>query len=228
MAKAAPELSDQPDREQLRRIVEGLSDGVILIEPDGRIVWANDAALKMHGCTEVSGLGDTVSAYEKRFDLRLRDGQPMPKAAYPMARLCRGEAFEDVVVDVRRAGQDEPDWVHRERGFVLDRDGAPDRLVLIVCDATEAFEAEERFESMFNANPAPCGDRPPGGPAISCASNEGFLELVRVERETRSSVARSTRSTSSLEAAEKDKAKARLGGGRGHPADGSLPAAAER
>jgi len=211
MPGSAASTGDQPDREQLHRIVEGLSDGVILIEPDGRIVWANQAALAMHGCAEAADLGSTVKAYQQRFDLRLRDGQPLPPAAYPMARLCRGEAFEDVVVDVRRKGQAEPDWVHRERGFVLERNGEPDCLVLIIGDTTEAFEAEERFESMFNANPAPA--------LIARLAdlryvrvNEGFLELSGWERDQ--IVGRSLYDFDILaQAAEKDKAKAQLARG---------------
>lgn len=216
--------SDQPDRDQLHRIVAGLSDGVVLIEPDGRIVWANQAALAMHGCTERAELGATVKAYQQRFELRLRDGQPMPATAYPMARLCRGEAFEDVVIDVRKAHQAEPDWVHRARGFVLDRNGKPDCLVLILCDATEAFEAEERFESMFNANPAPA--------LIVRLSdlryvrvNEGFLDLSGWERDQ--IIGRSLYDLDILDqAAEKDKAKARLAKGDAIPqmeADLPLP-----
>ena len=107
-------------------MVERLSDRVVLIEPDGRIGWANEAALAMHGCEAFADLGATVHDYQKRFELRLRDGQPVPPTAYPMARLCRGEVFQDVIIDVRKFGHEDPDWVHRERGFVLDLEGVPD------------------------------------------------------------------------------------------------------
>ncbi len=206
---AAP--ADQPDREQLRRIVDGLGDGVILIEPDGRIVWANEAALAMHGCTTPSQFGDTVAEYRQRFDLCLRNGAPLTADAYPMARLCRGEVFHDLVLNVHKAGQNEPDWIHRERGLILNRDGQADCLVLITCDATEAFEAEERFECMFNANPAPAL-------IVRLADlryvrvNEGFLELSGWSREQ--IIGRSMYDFDILaQAAEKDKAKARLASG---------------
>jgi PAS domain S-box-containing protein len=211
MTKAASSVIDTPDREHWHRIVEELSDGVIVIEPNGRIAWANAAALVMHGCAELGDLGGTVDAYQRRFVLRLRDGQPLPASAYPMARLCRGDAFEDVIVEVSKTGQPEPDWVHRERGFALERGGELDFLVLIICDTTEAFEAEERFESMFNANPAPAL-------IVRLADlryvrvNEGFVELSGWERDQ--IVGRSLYEFDILEhAAEKDKAKARLGNG---------------
>ena len=214
----SPDPATRPDREQLHRIVEGLSDGIVLIEPDGRIVWANEAALVMHGSATLAEWGGTVESYQRAFELRLRDGQPMPASAYPMARLCRGEAFEDVIVDVRKTGQEDPDWVHRERGFVLDRDGKPDCLVLIICDATEAFEASERFESMFNANPAPAL-------IVRLADlryvrvNEGFLDLTGWNRDA--IVGRSVYELDILaQAVESERAKRRLTEGADHPADG--------
>ncbi len=156
MGSKAKSPSDAPDRQQLHRIISGLTDGVVFVEPDHRIVWANKAALTMHGCTELAELGGTIETYAKRFTLSLRGGRPLAADAYPMARLCAGESFNDLIVNVCRSGHPEPDWVHRERGFILnDADGEPDCLVLVICDATEAYEADERFESMFNANPAP-------------------------------------------------------------------------
>lgn len=211
MAKGKRLAAEQPDREELHRVVEEMSDGVILVEPGGEIAWANSAALTMHGCAEVPELGTTVKEYQDRFDLQLRDGQPLPKTAYPMARLCRGETFENLVLDVHKAGQTEPDWVHRERGFILTRDGEPSCLVLIICDATETFEAEERFESMFNANPAPAL-------IVRLADlryvrvNEGFLELSGWERDE--IIGRSLYDFDILaQAAERDKAKAWLAEG---------------
>jgi PAS domain S-box-containing protein len=174
---AGDRATDQPNRRQLHQIVAGLSDGVVLIEPDGRIVWANEAALAMHGCTVLTELGKTTAGYRRHFRLAYRGGRAVPAEAYPMDRLLAGDAFDDVVLDVCRAGHPEPDWVHRERGFILDdAEGRPDCLVLVICDATDAYEAEERFESMFNANPAPA--------LIARLDdlrfvrvNEGFLEL---------------------------------------------------
>jgi PAS domain-containing protein len=66
--------------------------------------------------------------------------------------------------------------------FITDDSDEPDYLVLIVKDETERFEAEERFESAFNANPAP---------AIICRLsdlcyvrvNQGFLEMTGYARD---------------------------------------------
>ena len=46
-----------PERSQLQQIIAGLTEGVILLEPDQTITYANDAALDMHGVTRLEELG---------------------------------------------------------------------------------------------------------------------------------------------------------------------------
>ena len=48
------------DRTQLQQIIAGLTDGVILVDPDQTIAWANTMALVLHGVTKVEELGATV------------------------------------------------------------------------------------------------------------------------------------------------------------------------
>ena len=178
------DIARQPsDRRQLQQIIASLTEGVILIDPDQSIAWANEAALAMHGVDTLARLGRNVTDYRKRFVLRHRDKRPLQKGHYPIDRVLAGEAFSDVIVEVACAGQAEPQWVHRVRSLVLtNASGIPDCLVLILHDATERFEAEERFEASFNLNPAP---------AIICRLcdrryikvNPGFLDMTGFKRE---------------------------------------------
>lgn len=208
---AAAAASEAPDRAQLRQIISGLTEGVVLVEPDGRIVWANAAALDMHGLRDGSELAATVEEYRKRFELRYRDGRVLPAHDYPFARVCRGDDFSDLVVQVTRRSKPHPDWFHRVRGFTLnDASNHPDVLVLVMTDVTETFEAEERFERMFSANPAPA--------VIVRVSdlrylrvNAGFLEMTGHRSED--VVGRTVYDLDILEGAEKREiAKAQLSG----------------
>jgi PAS domain S-box-containing protein len=141
---------------QLQLIVSGLRDGVILIEPDQSLTWANQAALRMHGVEQVEDLGATVSEYRARFELRYRNKHRLPAGDYPMERVVAGEVFDEVTVEVAPAGVPEPQWTHHIRSLVLnDAAGLPDCLVLIIDDQTERYDAEQRFERTFAANPAP-------------------------------------------------------------------------
>ena len=152
---AGPPTRDA-DHRQVRQIIAGLREGVLLVQPDQTIAWANQAALAMHGVATLEELGGTVGEYRKRFELRYRNNHRLPHGEYPIDRVIAGEAFDEVVVEVARAGQAEPTWVHRVRSLVLtDAEGEPDVLALVLTDETGRAEAEARFESMFGANPAP-------------------------------------------------------------------------
>ena len=91
--------------------------------------------------------------------------------------------------------------VQQVRGLVItDPEGRPDCLVLLLEDETERFDAEERFERAFGANPAPA--------IIARLSdmryvkvNQGFLELTGYVRE--SLIGKSLHEMDVLDGAEK-------------------------
>ncbi|TGD95452.1 helix-turn-helix transcriptional regulator [Methylobacterium nonmethylotrophicum] len=164
------------DRHELRQIIAGLSEGVILVEPDQTIAYANEAALAMHGAESLDEIGATIDAYRARFALRYRNNRT--PESYPIERVVAGERFHDVVVEVTRTDRPDVGFVHSLRSLVAtDRDGKPSCLALILKDVSDQFEAEERFERTFNANPAPA--------VITRLSdlrhvkvNAGFLEMT--------------------------------------------------
>ena len=171
------------NRSQLQLIIAGLTDGVIIIEPDQTIAWANDAALAMHGVDRIEALGSSVDEYRRNFQLQYRNNHRIEDGKYPIERVAGGERFDDVIVEVSRAGQIKPEWVHTIRSLVInDAHGVPDCLVLVLKDATDRFQAEERFQKTFAANPAP---------AIICRLsdlrfvkvNQGFVEMTGYHKE---------------------------------------------
>jgi PAS domain S-box-containing protein len=181
---SAPSSRPQADRRQLQQIIAGLSEGVLLLDPEGAIVWANEAALAAYGVAALGELGGTEAAFFERFDLHYRNKHELTADRFPMARLLAGEAFSDVIVEVTRPGDEAARRrVHRMRGLVLtDAGGEAESLVLVVNDETERFSAEERFERTFNANPAPaviCGVRD----LRFCKVNQGFLDMTGFTRE---------------------------------------------
>lgn len=176
-------LTTETNRRQLQQIIAGLSDGVILLELDQTILWANDAALAMHGVNRLDELGANAKEYAKRFALRYRNNHPVPADNYPINRIARGEIFSDVLVEVMPADDEERMRVHSVRSMQLaDSAGKAESLVLIMNDVTEWASAEQRFEKTFNANPAP---------AVICRLsdlryikvNQGFQEMTGYSRD---------------------------------------------
>lgn len=176
-------LAKETNRRQLQQIIAGLSEGVILLEGDKTLLWANDAALAMHGVGEIAELGTNTREYAQRFALRYRNNHRIAVENYPISRVAAGETFSDVVVEVTPVADPERTWVQRIRSMILtDRAGEPESLVLILSDATDWADAEQRFERTFNANPAP---------AVICRLsdlryikvNQGFVEMTGYPRD---------------------------------------------
>ncbi|MDD0968736.1 MULTISPECIES: helix-turn-helix transcriptional regulator [Pseudomonas] len=176
-------LTTETNRRQLQQIIAGLSDGVILLELDQTILWANEAALAMHGVSRIGELGNNAGEYVERFNLRYRNNHTLTLEQYPISRVAAGETFSDVLVEVTPNSDEERTWVHSVRSMVLtDRDGDIESLVLIMSDVTDWANAEQRFEKTFNANPAP---------AVICRLsdlryikvNPGFLEMTGYTRD---------------------------------------------
>ncbi len=138
----------------LQQIIARLTEGIILVEPDGVFSWADDTALELHGAKTLADLGGNAAGYARRFLLAYRGGEALTADDYPIQQLLRGETIDRALFEVKR--RDGKHWVHELRTMVLtDGEGMPDSLVVILNDETERFNAEERFERAFAANPAP-------------------------------------------------------------------------
>ncbi len=180
-----PDTKVVPERDhrQLRQLITKLSEGIVLIDFDQTILWANEAALRLHGVERQEDLGGDVDGYRRRFRLTFRNNHPVKAGEHPIERVLTGEKPRDVVVEVAPVARPDTTWVHAIRCAVItDADGEPDYLVLVIDDQTDRYEAEDRFESAFNANPAP---------ALICRvsdlcfirANQGFLTMTGLGRD---------------------------------------------
>lgn len=174
-------MANEADR--MVQVVAAMSEGVILVEPDQTISYANEAALAMHGVPTLDDLGETVAEYRRNFVLDYRSHPDVGPLQHPVERLLAGEAFRDAVVEVHHFRDPGRRWMHRIRSLVTtDAEGLHTGLALVMQDVSERYEAEDRFEDMFRANPAP---------ALVCRLadlryvkvNQGFLDLTGYARE---------------------------------------------
>jgi PAS domain S-box-containing protein len=175
-AKARP-----PYRRQLQQIATNLSEGVILIDVDQTIRWANDAALAMHGVDRLDALGRTIDEYHANFQIKFRTYQPAA-SQQSIERVAAGEAFRDVVIEVTPLGGDKPAWVHRVRNLVLTDDaGSPACVALVLHAVNEAFPAKGQFGASLDSMPHAAiilrlADQ------IIVGANDAFLDLAGLER----------------------------------------------
>lgn len=175
-------MESRADRRQVHQLVAGLKEGVILLDLDLNFLWANEAALVMHGLGEREDLGKTLADYRSRFSLKYRNNHTLGDGDHPVERAVEKGSVSDVTLAVRPNDDADRCWMHTSRCFLVsDPEDAPDYVAWVIQDDTRLYEAEDRFEAAFNANPAP---------AIICRlsdfryvrANAGFLEMTGYDR----------------------------------------------
>ncbi len=171
------------ERRQLQQIMAHLSEGVILLDPDGAILWANHAALGMHGCAIQGELGETAAHYAERFVLREAGRRALGPGRNPLARLIAGESFEGLMLELTRRDEEGLARTLEFRGLVLSDDAEHvELLVLFVVDTTEKVGSDELFDRFFSSKPSPAAIlRLDDSRYIRV--NDGFCEMTGFARE---------------------------------------------
>lgn len=80
---------------KFRSVAESLSEGLVIFDPDGTVLFHNPASARIHGIDrEADGLyrRDEMPAVWRCWD---KDGAPLPFEGWPLARVLRGERFQD-------------------------------------------------------------------------------------------------------------------------------------
>jgi PAS domain S-box-containing protein len=88
---------------ELRATVDGMADGVFLVDGNGNIVEANRAALALVGATSKDELLGPIESWGRRFQVRSLDGAPLPPDRYAATRVLAGEPVAHYEAVLRRA-----------------------------------------------------------------------------------------------------------------------------
>ncbi len=137
-------------------ILEDAQDALMVTDPDGALLYMNAAADHLYGFgerkgTELESLNLQRYALET-FEVCTLAGEPVPEADQPLARVLRGESYQNVELLVRHREKDET------RVFVFSGRtvGTEPRIgVLRIRDETDRWKAERRYRTVFEADPAP-------------------------------------------------------------------------
>ena len=139
-------------------ILGQLAEGVIVTDPDGAIIFVNEAAARQHG---VARLDVTPDEYAETYHLLTDDGRPYPPHELPLSRaVLHGETVTDARWRIRRPDGSEVIAVGNARP-VTAPDGARIGAVLTLRDETARIsaehrltESEARFRTVADSAPA--------------------------------------------------------------------------
>ena len=117
----------QNDLKQIEMLAAEISEGVIILDIAQRIVWANEAALAMHGVAGAADLGATIDDYHANFQVRFRS-MARPEGAEPAGT----ERARDNLIEVTPLGGDDQRWLHRVRKLAVPDDTGALRYNVLV------------------------------------------------------------------------------------------------
>jgi PAS domain S-box-containing protein len=135
-------------RDQLQAILSGVADAVTAQAPDGRLLFANDAALELLGFDSFEELQAAPGDWMRdRFDILDETGNPIPTEELPGRRALAGENGAEAVVRFRLRATGEERWSAVKATPILDEDGFVTMAINVIEDITTHKRAEraQRF-----------------------------------------------------------------------------------
>ena len=141
-------------RDQLGAILSGIADAVTAQAPDGRLLFANDAAVELLGFESSEALlSAPLMAIMDRFDVLDDQGGPFPLDRLPGRRALVAGVRDEVVVRFRVRATGEERWSAVKATPIFDPDGAVRMAINVIEDITIHKRAEraQRFLSESTA-----------------------------------------------------------------------------
>ncbi|TMV15663.1 hybrid sensor histidine kinase/response regulator [Arenibacterium halophilum] len=134
LQRANAELSERErEARQLSLVARHANDSVILMDPDGRIRWVNDAFERVTGYAREQATGQMVG------DLLNHDGSDRSAIAAIQGAHTAGQPLRTEICNKTRDGQ--LVWIETNQVPVFDADGRLEMFIAIERDMTEARKA---------------------------------------------------------------------------------------
>ncbi len=140
-------------RDDLEAILEGAADAVTAQSPDGRLVYANDAAVRLLGFSSAQQLlAATPPEIMARFEMSDEEGGEIPLEQLPGRRALAGERPPPMTVRYRHQTGEEDRWSRIQSTPVFDEDGRVRLAINVIEDITEIKRAEQGHRFLSEAS----------------------------------------------------------------------------
>jgi len=140
-------------RDDLEAIVEGVADAVTAQAPDGRLVYANDAAVRLLGFASAAELlAASPLEFRDRFEMYAEDGSELPLEQLPGRRALAGERPPPLTMRYRHQASAEDRWSRVQSTPVFDERGAVRLAINVIEDITDIKRAEQGHRFLSRAS----------------------------------------------------------------------------
>jgi PAS domain S-box-containing protein len=147
------ESAARQSRDELEAILEGVPDAVTAQAADGKLVYVNDAAVRLLGFASAEELmaAPPVTILQ-RFDARDETGAPVPLERLPGRRALAGERPEPLTVRFRPPGLGAERWARVLARPVFDDRGAVRMAINVIEDVTDIKREEQGHRLLSEAS----------------------------------------------------------------------------
>jgi PAS domain S-box-containing protein len=141
-------------RDQLEAILRGVADAVTAQAPDGRLLFANEAAVELLGYESSEALlAAPIAEILDRFEILDESGRPFPVDRLPGRRALAEGVGGEVVLRFRVRATGEERWSAVKATPIMDTTGAVGMAINVIEEITDHKRAElaQRFLSDSSA-----------------------------------------------------------------------------
>lgn len=133
----------QSSRDQLSVILRGAADGITAQEPDGRLIYANDAAARLWGYDTPAALLDAAPEdAAERVGLYDEEGRPFPPDRLPGRLALALHTPQSATIRYRHRQSGAERWTYVRATPIFTADGQAELAVSLYHDVTELKRAE--------------------------------------------------------------------------------------
>jgi PAS domain S-box-containing protein len=160
VAREEAEAALRRNEAQLQTILNNITEGLVVADLDGNLIYWNPAAVTMHGYADASEGQRRLGELGDTFELTENGGEVVEVEDWPLARILRGESLRGYELRVRRLDCDWQRVFSYSGALARDDQGHPVLGIVVVSDVTERkiFEeallrAKQEWERTFDAVP---------------------------------------------------------------------------
>ena len=187
------------EHEQLRTVLETMTEGLVISDADARVIHMNPEALRLHGLDGVDQVRRGLADWSEPEPFAV-DGRPLPLEDSALARVTRGETFKDLEYEVRNKTTGMA-WIGSFSGApIRDETGRVLLTVLTIRDITERKRVEAERQRLLEDSQAQAQELQAQGEKMQAQAEELLSQ--------RDTIARELESTSLLLEAAETSAKA--------------------
>ncbi|SDM63822.1 PAS domain S-box-containing protein [Catalinimonas alkaloidigena] len=137
----------QASEDRLQQVISQHPEGLVLSDQQGRMVYWNPAALTLHGYARWEDCARDLPAFEALYELSDLEGRVVPVEQWPLSRLFRGEAVQELELQVLHRQQQWKRIFRYGGGHFQDASGQP-LYFLAITEVTRQRQAERALQRL--------------------------------------------------------------------------------